>query len=71
MSASRKLYVTVAEKFREVSHRTDENDRHVWRATVLAAAFAFRLDNSGFDKRRFLKASGWADDELAAYADTL
>ena len=71
MSATRKLYVAVAEKFKEVAQQTDDNDRHMWRTTVLAATFAFRADNTGFDKRRFLRASGWTDDELSAYADVL
>lgn len=72
MSASRKLYNAVAGKFKEASHRnTDAQERNMWRTMVLAAAFAFRDDNSGFDKWRFLKASGWTDDELSAYRDVL
>lgn len=66
MSASRKLYVAVAEKFKEVERRTDENDRHMFRTTTFAAAKAMKDDNSGFDTLRFLAASGWKDDELRA-----
>jgi hypothetical protein len=35
---------------------------------VYAAAVAFKADNSGFDGARFLRASGFTDEEVRAYS---
>ena len=67
MSASRKLYNAVAEEFKRVGGMTDENDRYMWRAMVRAAARSFYGDNSGFDTYRFLRASGFTEQEITDY----
>lgn len=68
MSASRKLYTALAAGFKQISGSTDENDRQMFRTTVYAAAVAFKADNSGFDGARFLRASGFTDEEVRAYS---
>lgn len=72
MTASRKLYTDLARRFKDVANGIEESDseRGMWRVLALATAFALRADNSNFDKRRFLQASGFTEDELRAYADT-
>lgn len=67
MTASRRLYNTMAEEFKRVGASTDDNDRYMWRAMVRASARSFYSDNSGFDTRRFLRASGFTEQELADY----
>jgi hypothetical protein len=68
VSASRKLYTALAAGFKQISGSTDDNDRQMFRTTVYAAAVAFKADNSGFDGARFLRASGFTDEEVRAYS---
>lgn len=67
MTASRRLYNAMAEAFKRVGESTDENDRYMWRAMVRASARSFLSDNSGFDTYRFLRASGFTEQELTDY----
>jgi hypothetical protein len=63
MSASRKLYNEMANRMKRL-RPDDPAELFQWRADVLAITGVFKQDNSGFDKARFLKASGFTADEL-------
>lgn len=41
---------------------------HTWRLNVWGVTSAFREDNSGFDPWRFLRASGYTDDDMMHYS---
>lgn len=60
MSASRKLYVAMAERLKAAkpSVHLGSDPEDGWEMAVLAVARAFASDNSGFDMTKFLKAAG-------------
>lgn len=68
MSASRKLYTALAAGNKTLAAKTTEADRGMFLATVWGTAYAFKMDNSGFNVVRFLAASGFTDDEVRAYS---
>jgi hypothetical protein len=69
MSASRKLYRSLAERLKEVRPKFGELMLSQWRRDVLTLARVLQEDNSGFDKRRFLTAAGFTPEELAPVLD--
>lgn len=72
MSASRKLYVALAEGFKRAKpNYPSENAMGVWVHTVTNSARVLKADNSGFDREKFLRASGFTDGDLAVYSDSI
>lgn len=74
MTASRRLYNAMAAELKKSAPSPTlrspgfaEAERLVWRSAVRAVARSFYSDNSGFDTIRFLRASGFTDEEIAAY----
>lgn len=66
MTASRKLYNAMAAEFKRIEGTTDEADRHMWTQMVWAASQTLWRDNSGFDRLRFLRASGYSEADVTA-----
>jgi hypothetical protein len=65
VSASRKLYKSLAEKFKaNQPHDPASPEGGMWNTLVLSTANALADDNSGFHMEKFLAASGF-DKELA------
>ena len=64
MSASRKLYVALAAKYKAMQPSNDDEWRQ-WSDMVIATATVFANDNSGFDIRKFLSASGFTDEMVS------
>lgn len=66
MSASRKLYTAMADKFKDLRPATGGEGYNEWVAMVIGTATVFANDNSGFDIRKFTRASGFSEEQVTA-----
>lgn len=71
MSASRKLYVALAEKYRELRPKENDPEWSTWVVMICATANVLRHDNSGFDRQKFLLACGMGALQAHVATDTL
>lgn len=65
MSASRKLYVNLAQRYKVHRPLPGTHEYLTWKILVLVTANALRDDSSGFDSRKFLVACGFTAEDVA------
>lgn len=66
MSASRKLYINLAKRFKLHRPLSHTNEYLTWKVMVLVVANTLKDDNSGFHTQKFLVACGFTAEDVAA-----